>query len=85
MADIDALVETVSAPPRLYEADPFLLEALLFSQSAGEGVVTVSRDGRKLADQAVTLRSGHNRVETAIPEGAAGRSLGSSVARQPGQ
>ncbi len=71
----EVLVESITAPPHVYDGDLFFLEAVLYSQQAGVADVTISRAGEIVLDQAVELLAGRTMVETVVPAGDEGNLL----------
>ena len=68
----EVLVESVTAPHRVYLGDTFLLDAVVYAQAPGKGHVTILRSGESVLEQELNLLAGRNRVETVVPARAVG-------------
>lgn len=71
----EVLVEQINAPPRVFAGDTFPVEAVLYAQQAGSAMVTISRAGEVVLEQAVELLAGRTMIETLIPAGEEGALL----------
>lgn len=68
----EVLVESVAAPRQVFAGDSFRVDAVIYSQDAGEAELTIRRAGESVLSQSVNLLAGRNRIETVIPAGGAG-------------
>jgi hypothetical protein len=72
----EVLVEAVNAPPKVYDGDLFLMDAVIFSQGRKPATVTISRAGEVISTQEINLEPGRNRIEIpGVPAGTAGNLL----------
>ncbi|MGE3717258.1 MAG: VWA domain-containing protein [Bauldia sp.] len=62
----------LTAPNPIRIGDPFLLAATIFSDREQAGTVTMLRDGVAIAEHAVTLSPGTNRVDALVAEATPG-------------
>ncbi|MCW5715126.1 MAG: VWA domain-containing protein [Bauldia sp.] len=69
----EVLVESVTAPSRVYAGDTFRIAAVIYSQAAKSGSISISRAGETIVEQTVDLLAGRNVIEIpGVPAGDAG-------------
>jgi len=71
----EILVEKVSAPAQVFAGDLFQLDAVIFSQGATRGDISIRRAGELVIEQPIELVAGHNRMEVLVPAGDPGALL----------
>ncbi|MCC6734563.1 MAG: VWA domain-containing protein [Bauldia sp.] len=66
----EVLVESVTAPARVFAGDTFKLDAVIYSQAAKTGAITVRRAGETIIETPVELLAGRNVIEIpGVPAG----------------
>jgi von Willebrand factor type A domain/Aerotolerance regulator N-terminal len=69
----EVLVESLTAPERIYAGDSFPLQAVVYSQKPTMAMARIIKDGELVTERPVELVRGQSRIETDIPAAAAGR------------
>lgn len=65
-------VTAIEAPSPIYEGDTFPLTGVIHASTETAATVGLFRDGQSLIDQRVVLVAGDNRIDTLVPDIAAG-------------
>lgn len=69
----EVLVESVTAPARVYSGDTFAIASVIYSQATKSGSIRISRAGETIVEQPVELLAGRNVIEIpGVPAGEAG-------------